>query len=151
MGIFHEQVQVFNRTPIDLNVRFDGQDMVLKPGVNSIPRVALPYAKNQNPVMGSQDPTNPALSGASFLIGVVAKKGERQRDNIEPMTIEEWEAHLKRPMRLDEVALFEERYGADPKARMVLHGKPNSVPARNVSEAGASAGAQSASSFENDK
>lgn len=144
MGIFYKQVKVFNRAPVAITVRFDGQDMTLPPGEGVLPQQAIQYAKNQNPIMGSQDPSNPSISGASFLIGVVGS-----RDNCEPLTPEEWEAHLKRPMRLDEQALFEERYGNDPKARLVLHGRPNSSVARSRHEAGGES--QGISSFDHEK
>jgi hypothetical protein len=133
MGIFYDMCEVVNRAPIAITVRFDGQDLVLQPGVARIPRVAVSYGKNQNPIMGSQDPTNPHISGAQYLLGVVGE------DPCDPLTQEEWEAHLKRPCRIDEIALFEELYGGDPKARMVLQGKPG--PAAH-SRYEATAGAQ---------
>lgn len=144
MGIFHEMVEVVNRAPVPLTVRFDGQDTVLKPGKNMLPKLVVPYAKNQNPIMGSQDPENPHISGARFLIGVVGT-----RDNCEPLTKEEWEEHLNRPCRMDEQALFEERYGNDPKARLVTHGKGKRSVARSRYEAGGNE--KGLASFENDK
>lgn len=125
MGIFYEMAQVVNVAPVTINVRFDGQDMKLAPGgPYSIPRVAVANGKNQNPIMGSQDPSNPHMSGARYLLREVGV------DDCEPMTQEEWQEHLNRPMRMDEVALFEELYGGDPKARMVLQGKKGS-PAKS--------------------
>lgn len=150
MGIFYEQVEVVNRAPIPLNVRFDGQDMVLVPGKNIVPKVAVQYGKNQNPVMGTQDPENPHISGAEFLIGVIGS-----RDNCEPLTPEEWAIHLGKPCRMDTDALFEERYGNDPKAKMILHGgrkggKNKSASfARSRNEAGGDP--QGISTFEHDK
>jgi hypothetical protein len=86
MGAFYQQQEVVNRTARVLNVRFDGQDMNLEPnytetgerieGVhNFIPDVAIDFAINQNPVMGSEDRERPT----SFLslVGIVPKRGEK--------------------------------------------------------------------------
>lgn len=83
MGVFYEQVRVVNRTTRRLNVRYDGQDIELEPDydeqgnrlpdvVNMIPRVAIPYALGQNPVMGSESVLDP--SRFLSLIGIVDPK-----------------------------------------------------------------------------
>ena len=43
------------------------------------------------------------------------------------LTPSEWAAHQKRPSRYDEQAIFEEHYGADPKARMITAGARNTM------------------------
>lgn len=135
MGIFYELVEIVNRAPVNLTVRYDGQEMTLKPGSNRLPRQAWQYAMNQNPIMGSQSPEDPSIYGARFLVGLAEDPVTYPCDML---TVEEWEDHLKRPMRLDELALFEERYGGDPKARMVLHGGRGRAAsaARSRSDAG---------------
>jgi hypothetical protein len=86
MGIFHEQVEVVNRTSKVLAVRFDGQDMEIEPNydeqgnrlegvVNFIPKVAMSYARAQNPIMGSESVTDP--SAFDCLLGFIPKKGEK--------------------------------------------------------------------------
>lgn len=91
MGIFHEQVEIVNRTSKPLGVRFDGQDMVLEPNydaqgnliegvVNMLPRQVVPYAKSQNVQMGSEDVIDP--SSFEPLVGVKVKRGERQLDDL---------------------------------------------------------------------
>ena len=91
MGIFYEQTEVINRTSKKLNVRFDGQDMTIEPNYDSegnflidvhnvIPTVAVQYAKNQNVLMGSEDPLDP--SAFEVLVAVFSKKGQRQRDDF---------------------------------------------------------------------
>jgi len=91
MGIFFDTIEVVNRTSKQLNVRFDGQDMTLEPnydengneleGVhNMLPTIAVPYAKNQNILMGSEDPSEPSVF--DVLVGVKAKAGEKQKDDI---------------------------------------------------------------------
>lgn len=117
MGIFQDNVVLINRAPAALSVMFDGQEMTLAPGENILPRVAVPYAKNQNPIKGSGDLNNPHMSGAQYLVGVKDTK-----DNCDLLTPSEWAAHQKRPSRYDEEAIFEERYSADPKARMIVSG-----------------------------
>lgn len=72
LGIYRDAVTVINRADHDLVVRYDGEDIILKPGPNAgFPAVAVPYAKKQNPLMGSKHPLNP-LKFIS-LIGVEGK------------------------------------------------------------------------------
>lgn len=91
MGVFQEMTTVVNRTSKPLNVRFDGQDFLLQPNytaegerikgvVNQIPSQTVAYAKSQNVLMGSEDPFDP--SEYAVLIGVVAKAGQKQKDEI---------------------------------------------------------------------
>lgn len=133
MGIFHEQVVLFNRAPVNLTVTFDGQAKTLVPGENMVPGVVVPYAKNQNPIMGTQDPHNPHISGCRYLVGVVGTK-----DNCTPLTQEEWEEHTQRPSRENEQAWFEEKYGNDPKARLIVRGKGRKTTATSRYDAGSS-------------
>ena len=133
MGIFYEQVELFNRAPIDLTVQFDGQCKTLTPGSNSVPKVVIDYAKNQNPIMGTQDPHNPHISGCRYLVGVVGTK-----DDCTPLTKDEWENHLQRPCREDEQQWFEDRYGNDPKAKLVVRGKGRKTTASSRYDAGSS-------------
>jgi hypothetical protein len=136
MGIFFEQVTLINRAPIDLTVMFDGQCKTLTPGENIVPRVVVEFAKNQNPIMGSANPNDPSISGGRYLVGV---KGALDEE-VEPLTPEEWEAHLGRPCRINEEEAFQERYGGDPKARLVVHGKGRKTTANSRNEAGAGYG-----------
>lgn len=137
MGIFHEQVILVNRAPENLTVRFDGQDKTLTPGDNIVPAIVVDFAKNQNPIMGTQDPNNPSISGGRYLVGVKMPNGEAfYGDEIEPLSPEEWQAHLGRPCRIDEQEAFQERYGSDPKARLVTHGKGRRSTANSRVEAG---------------
>jgi hypothetical protein len=129
MGIFHTQVDIVNIAPVTITVRFDGQEMSLPSGPGKLPSICVEHAKNQNPVMGSEDPYNPHISGARYLIGVVGTD-----DRIEPLTEEEWADHLGQPARLNNQQLFEDKYGNDPKAKLVLHGKVRKAASR--SEAG---------------
>lgn len=85
LGIFRDAVTIVNRTKgaggfeTDLTVRYDGEDIVLKPGDNpGFPMVAVPYAKKQNPLMGSKHPTNPTKYIS--LVGVKDTK-----DDITPI------------------------------------------------------------------
>lgn len=121
MGIFYKPATIVNRAPIKLTVRFDGQDLDIPAfSTAQIPQVAVSFAKNQNPIMGSQDPNNPHISGARYLIGEVGVDSE---EDCRALTPEEWEEHCKRPCRVDEQAMFDERYGGDPKAKLIVGGK----------------------------
>jgi hypothetical protein len=131
MGIFQTHVKIFNRAPVALNVMFDGQQKGLPAGESELPDLTVPYAQNQNPIMGSQDPNNPTWSGARYLIVTADDEFFGK-----PLTKEEWEAHKGRPCRFDEEAAFAEKYGDDPKAKLVVRGKKGSATAGNRYEAG---------------
>jgi hypothetical protein len=133
MGVFQETVQLVNRAPVNLTVTFDGQSKTLVPGVNSIPQVSVSFAKNQNPIMGSHDPYNPHANGARYLVGVIGSK-----DPIEPLTEAEWEAHLGAPTRDDFQRIFDDKYSANPKARLVIKGAGKKTSANSVFDAGGS-------------
>lgn len=133
-GIFLEQVELINRAPIDLSVMFDGQSKTLKPGKNFVPRVVVEFAKNQNPIMGSANPYDPHISGAQYLVGLADST-----DDCTPLTLEEWEAHLNRPCREDEQIVFQDRYGSDPKAKLITYGKGRKSTGRSRSDAGGTA------------
>ncbi len=128
MGIFQELVTIVNRAPINITGRFDGQEITLVPGENAVPRVTIPFIKNQNPVMGSADADNPNISGAQYLIGV---KG---RDNCEPLTKDEWEAHCSRPCRIDEEAFFSDRLNQNE--HLTVRGKGKKTQAKSAFDAG---------------
>jgi hypothetical protein len=142
MGIFYDMVEVRNLAPINLTVTFDGQEKTLPPGVSVVPKQVVPFAMNQNPVMGKQDPNNPHISGGEYLVVPVGTKYDR-----EPLTAEEWAEHLGRPCRVDEVAIFDEKYGGDPKAKMLARGKKGKPAAKSLYEAGKNP--QGLASFEN--
>lgn len=82
LGVFNNSVTLINRTSRILTVRYDGEDIQLQPGENpGFPAIAVPFARKQNPLMGSKHPVNP-LKYIS-LVGVKAKPGEKQVDAIE--------------------------------------------------------------------
>ena len=144
-GVFAEMVELVNRAPIELSekdaelsVQFDGQSKTLMRGGNLVPRIVVPFAKNQNPVMGTQDPYNPHISGCQYLVGIKAPKGQKQKDPIEPLTMEEWEDHLGKPCRENVQQLFEDRYGTDSKAKLVTLNKGKKSTGRSRHDAGAS-------------
>jgi hypothetical protein len=60
LGTYADSVTLVNRTNRVLSVRYDGEDINLKPGENpGFPLVAVGFAKRQNPLMGSKHPLNP--------------------------------------------------------------------------------------------
>lgn len=82
LGTFRDSVTLVNRTNRVLNVRYDGEDISLKPGENpGFPLVAVPYAKRQNPLMGSKHPTSPTK-----FIALVGVKGGK--DDVSPISAE---------------------------------------------------------------
>ncbi len=148
MGIFYETVPCLNRAPIDVTITFDGQCKTLPAGkVTPIPKAAIQYGKNQNPVMGSQSPHNPHISGARYLIADLSDDDTLDNEHT-PMTEEEWLEHLGQPQRINAQEAFEEKYAGDPKAKLVARGKGRKVAAGSVYEAGRSIAGNS--SFEHD-
>jgi hypothetical protein len=134
MGVFYTMVDLFNRAPENLTVQFDGQCKTLTPGHNIVPSIVVQHAKNQNPIMGTGNPSDPTIAGCQYLVGVA-----EQGDDVEPLTPAEWNEHLGRPSRTDEQEAFREEYGSDPKARLVIMGKGRKSTAKSRYEAGASA------------
>lgn len=127
-GVFQDMVPVVNRAPVPITVRFDGQEMILQSGPGFLPSVTINYAKNQNPVMGSVDPNNPAISGGEYLIGVVG------RDNTDIMTPAEWNAHCEAISRVDLKIMLQDELG--PGERVEVRGRGRKTQARNSFDAG---------------
>jgi hypothetical protein len=74
-----ETVTLINRTSKALKCTFDGGDIPIKPGANyGFPAIAVPYAKNQNKVMGTTHPFAPTQF--ECLVGV-----EGSRDPVTPL------------------------------------------------------------------
>lgn len=130
-GIFWKHVPIFNRAPIALAMVFDGERHIIPVGLSELPEQTLWKAKNQNPIMGSGDPYNPGAAGTKYLVVTDDEEGWD-----EPLTKEQWENHCKRPCREDEQIWFAEKYGEDPKAKLVQRGQKNSVAAKSRGEAG---------------
>lgn len=131
MGIFFAQKPIRNLAPVELEVMFDGQRKRIPLGVSELPEHVIVFAMNQNPIRGTQDPNNPHISGCKYLVVPVGTEYDR-----EPLTDEEWQEHLNRPMRMDEKALFAEKYAGDPKAKMVLSGVKGKAAAKSRYDAG---------------
>ena len=130
MGIFHDMTTVINLAPVSLTVTFDGQSTDIPPGESNLPKVVVPYAKNQNPVNGSADMENPNISGARYLISVKGRKGERQ----EPLSEDEWNEHVAAASRFNTDAYFADILG--PKEKLITRGKGRRVQAKSSFDAG---------------
>lgn len=79
-----QTVTLVNRTRGILLCTFDGEQITIEPGENpGFPAVAVPYAKEQNPIMGTQDPLRPSVR--KYLVGVKPAKGVDSRDDISPI------------------------------------------------------------------
>ena len=124
MGIFYEQVEVVNRTSKTIEVVYDGQRIKLKPNytedgervagvVNMVPKLVIPYALNQNVLMGSEDPMDP--SEFQSVIGVVDPTGKNKHSWNDCSFIEQ------DPEKLTRVPL--EDYLEDPSAKILVRGK----------------------------
>lgn len=116
LGTFRDAVVLVNRTlgagkyEQNLNVRFDGEDIMVKPGENpGFPKVAVPYAKKQNPLMGSKHPINPTLYIS--LVGVKDSK-----DDVTPIS----EATLARAAGCLEVVDRDGSFHDEPMRKVKL-------------------------------
>jgi hypothetical protein len=118
MGVFQDLAEVVNRCPYNLTIRFDGQEMTLVPGKNFIPTQTVQYALNQNPLMGSQDPDNPTMSGAEYLIGLPNKANKYP---CEPLTTEQLQLQKSRPSRFNHEELMEPNLA--PGERIAVKGR----------------------------
>ena len=86
MGIIFEQVEYINRDTVRRSITFDGQRVYCEPNYdekgkflpdvhNTAPKLCIPYALNQNVVMGSEDP----LDASGFESYVVPKIKKRKK------------------------------------------------------------------------
>lgn len=75
-------VCLVNRTSKKLQATKNGIVTVLQPGDNYVNADLIRFAKNQNPMRGSQDPNNPLVM--EYLVGV-----KDTPDNCEPITDED--------------------------------------------------------------
>lgn len=110
---------------------FDGQREPIPSGRYELPEQTVWKAQNQNPIMGTGDPYNPGALGTKYLIVM-----EHDEGFDVPLTQAEWEAHCRRPCREDETIWFKEKYGEDPKAKLIERGSRHSVAAKSRYEAG---------------
>jgi hypothetical protein len=112
-GVFMETTDIFNRGREAVSVRFDGQEKTIPPGITrAFPKIAFPYARKQNPIMGTQSFTNPTASGYDSLI--VDMNG-KNKDKAVPLTDEEWAKHCNAPSNLN-IEEMEEEKGVKLKA-----------------------------------
>jgi len=76
-----DNVQVFNRAPFPLTAIKDGRSYRIPVGRSWMRTDVIPFAKAQNPIMGSEDPTSPYFES---LVSVVAPEGREQPES-EPL------------------------------------------------------------------
>lgn len=123
MGIFHEQIEVVNRTSKTLEIVYDGQRIKVLPnydetgkrldGVHTmVPRQVIPFALAQTVIMGSEDAFDP--SDFQSLIGVIDPKEKRQK-SWHDCSFHEQTDTLTRA-NLEEVL-------DDPSAKIVVRGR----------------------------
>lgn len=90
---YNNTVTLVNRTKggkefeRNLNVRYDGEDMTLKPGRNpGVPLEIVPFAVKQNPLMGTANPVNAAEF--THLVGVEANTVGVEATDCSPIPYE---------------------------------------------------------------
>jgi hypothetical protein len=132
LGHFKESAVVHNRTlgagafERILSVRYDGEDINLVPGPNVLPKVAIPYAIKQNPLMGSKHPVDPRK-----FISLVGVEGSKNY----PITPIPESVLAKAAQALEVVDRDGSFYGEPMEARKLLKRTPYSAYEASV-EAG---------------
>lgn len=77
-------ITVFNRAPHTLIVMKDGREYQLPPGYSQITRDIFPFARQQHPLPGSEDPSTTLFE--SFVSYVAnPRANETQRDSLDPV------------------------------------------------------------------
>jgi hypothetical protein len=112
MSIFHEQMEIVNRAPWPLTVRFDGAELTVPVGKSFIPRATWGYALNQNPIMGTQDAYNPNVQGAEYLIG---DPNRSEKYPCDPLTKDQIQSQRNKPSRYNYEELMEPKLGKRDK------------------------------------
>lgn len=134
MGIFYDQVEVVNRTATPKMVTFDGQRVMLEPNydekgkriegvVNTLPAQCVPYALNQNVILGTEAVFDP--SNFKSYVGVVYKgketKNGKGRKSWHDCSFFD-ETAVVEITRVAQGEILDELV-ADPKATISLKGK----------------------------
>lgn len=104
-------IQVFNRTGRQLLATKDGRQYPIPPGYSHQTSDIVLYARNQNPVPGSEDPHTLAFES---LISRVAGPDEKQVDPLDEIPEDVLESLPKE--RLDRSKLGPDRQGAEEMA-----------------------------------
>jgi hypothetical protein len=73
-------VEVLNRTPYTLHAIKDGRRYTIPPGRSHLTLDVVYFAKQQNPVPGSEDPQSLRFES---LISIVAAPGQKQKDPLD--------------------------------------------------------------------
>jgi hypothetical protein len=102
-----DPIRIFNRAPWPLKAVKDGREYPIPVGESWMRSDVVRFAKEQNPIMGTEDPST-TLSES--FISVVAADPKNQRDSLEPMDAEVLK-HLSKE-RLDRTKLAPERQRA---------------------------------------
>ncbi len=134
MGIFQETMEIVNRSSKQLEIIYDGQRIYVEPNYEvggkriasvhtSVPKQVIPYALNQNVVMGSEDAVDP--SDFRSLIGVVfdPKKDKKKHSWHDCSYLEQTDKITRTP--LEDVL-------EDPTMKIIVRGKtiPKAVDAQ---------------------
>ena len=86
MAVFepYDLCTIINRTSLPLDVTFNARTYILKPGKNeNLPYLLSQFAKNQHPIMGTEDPfvvTERPYQGGQWKVGV-----EDTSDDLSPI------------------------------------------------------------------
>ena len=96
MALSGQFVTVVNRTTRELYAKWDGKDFVIPVGESTMPLEVVPYAKRQNPILGTMHPQNP--KSVQFKLGVKGTK-----DPINPIVEDPNEIELIDRSKLPEL------------------------------------------------
>ena len=134
MGIFQEMCEFVNRTSKPLEIIYDGQRTTLPPNYDEqgnkledvhtmLPVIVIPYALNQNVLMGSEDAVDP--SDFVSKVGIVKQAGKKGRSH----SWHDCSFLVENPDELTRVRLADVL--EDPNAKIQIRGKaiPRAVDA----------------------
>lgn len=126
-------IEVFNRAPYPLNVKKDGREFKIPVGRSHITSDLLHFAKQQNPIPGTEDPGTLTFQS---LISYIAPEGQPQRDPLDAIPLEVLQAMPKE--RMDRNKLDPHRQNS---TELAMHSFPKATrieqPSREMAEEGA--------------
>lgn len=100
-------VQVFNRAPWTLSVMKDGRQYQLPPGLSHVTADIVPFARNQNPILGTEDPNDLSYQSLVSVVNPDPSQQDHLRHPLDPIDAETLAAMPKE--RIDRSLLAPDR------------------------------------------
>lgn len=81
-------VQVFNRAPWPLVVMKDGRQYHLPVGFSHVTADIVPFARNQNPILGTEDPNDLSYQSLVSVVNPIPEQQDHLRHPLDPIDAE---------------------------------------------------------------